>query len=83
MKKNFLILILSVWLVLLSISPIKAQEDIPLFTTDFPPQEFAERRSKIFAQLGENGVAILQGAPSPPGLRALSPVKRILLFVGH
>jgi len=67
MKKNFLILILSVWLVLLSFSPIKAQEDIPLFTTDFPPQEFAERRAKVFAQLGENGVAILQGAPSPAG----------------
>ena len=65
--KNFQILTLAVWLVLLSVSSIKAQEDIPLFTTDFPPQEFAERRAKIFAQLGENGVAVLQGAPSPAG----------------
>lgn len=65
MKKNLNILLLSVWLVLLSFPSIKAQEGVPLFTTDFPPQEFAERRAKVFAQIGENGVAILQGAPSP------------------
>jgi Xaa-Pro aminopeptidase len=45
---------------------LRAQE-IPFFTTDFPPAEFAERRAKIYDALGENGFALLQGAPSPAG----------------
>jgi Xaa-Pro aminopeptidase len=43
-----------------------SQEGVPLFTQDFPPQEFAARREKIYAAIGD-GLAILQGAPSPPG----------------
>lgn len=43
-----------------------AQEGVPLFTPDFPPQEFAARREKIYAAIGD-GFAIIQGAPSPPG----------------
>ena len=44
-----------------------AQEDIPFFTSDFPPQEFAARRSKIYDSIGEGGLALVQGAPSPAG----------------
>ena len=44
-----------------------AQEDVPFFTPDFPPQEFAERRAKVFDSIGENGLAIVQGAPNPVG----------------
>lgn len=43
-----------------------AQEDIPLFTADFPPQEFAARRAKVYGAIGE-GFALVQGAPSPNG----------------
>ena len=43
-----------------------AQQDIPFFTTDFQPREFAERRSKIYDAIGE-GFALVQGAPSPAG----------------
>jgi len=43
-----------------------AQEEVPLFTNDFPPQEFAARREKIYDAIGD-GMALLQGAPSPPG----------------
>lgn len=53
------------WLLLPS-APAFAQEDIPFFTTDFPPQEFAERRAAVYAAIGDN-VAVLQGAPSPAG----------------
>jgi Xaa-Pro aminopeptidase len=42
-------------------------QDIPLFTTDFPPQEFAGRRSKVYEAIGEGGLALVQGAPSPAG----------------
>ncbi len=44
-----------------------AQEGFPLFTTDFPPEEFAARRVEVYKVIGENGVAVLQGAPSPAG----------------
>lgn len=42
-------------------------QDVPLFTSDFPPDEFAARRAKVYAAIGENGLAIVQGAPSPEG----------------
>jgi Xaa-Pro aminopeptidase len=44
-----------------------AQDGVPLFTTDFPPEEFKARREKVYAAIGENGIAIVQGAPSPTG----------------
>lgn len=58
-----------VLLLLLLLLPVSvcAQEDIPFFTTDFPPQEFAQRRAAVYAALGEGAVALLQGAPSPAG----------------
>ena len=47
-------------------SSILAQE-IPLFTTDFPPEEFAERRARVYEAMGKNGIALIQGAPMPHG----------------
>jgi Xaa-Pro aminopeptidase len=44
-----------------------AQEGFPLFTTDFPPEEFAARRAEIVKAIGDKGVALVQGAPSPSG----------------
>jgi Xaa-Pro aminopeptidase len=53
----------------LLIAPARAlaQEGFPLFTADFPPEEFAARRAKVYDAIGENGVALVQGAPSPAG----------------
>jgi hypothetical protein len=45
-------------------------QDVPLFTSDFPPEEFTARRAKVYAAIGENGTAVLQGAPSPEATRA-------------
>src|SRR5215470_15284825 len=42
-------------------------QEVPLFTTDFPPEEFAARRAEVYKVIGEKGVAVVQGAPSPPG----------------
>lgn len=64
MKIRFLLLISLLFVT--SVFQIRAQ-DIPLFTTDFPPAEFAERRAKIYDAIGENGLALIQGAPSPAG----------------
>jgi Xaa-Pro aminopeptidase len=44
-----------------------AQEGVPLFTTDFPPEEFKARREKVYAAIGNTGLALIQGAPSPVG----------------
>jgi Xaa-Pro aminopeptidase len=33
----------------------------------FPPEEFAARRAKVYAAIGENGVALVAGASSPVG----------------
>ena len=34
------------------------------YQTDFTKEEFAERRGKIFDQIGKNAVAVIQGAKS-------------------
>jgi Xaa-Pro aminopeptidase len=42
------------------------QEGVPLFTSDFPPEEFKARREKVYAAIG-GGLALIQGAPNPAG----------------
>jgi Xaa-Pro aminopeptidase len=55
-------------LCLLSLPSTNASaQDIPMFTSDFPPQEFAARRSKIYDAIGEGGLALVQGAAAPVG----------------
>jgi Xaa-Pro aminopeptidase len=44
-----------------------AQVGYPLFSTDFPPDEFAKRRVAVMDAIGSSAVAILQGAPTPEG----------------
>lgn len=55
-------------LCLLSLLPRNTTaQDIPLFTSDFTPQEFAARRSKMYDSIGEGGLALVQGAAAPVG----------------
>ncbi len=42
-------------------------QDIPLFTSDFPPEELRARREKVYADIRDRGLALVQGAPSPAG----------------
>jgi Xaa-Pro aminopeptidase len=58
---------LCICFVFLFSKPINGQEGIPFFTTDFPAEEFAQRRAKIFDSIGNNGIALIQGEPSPRG----------------
>ena len=44
-----------------------AQEGFSLFTTDFPPEEFASRRAGVYDAIGKSAIAILQWAPTPVG----------------
>jgi Xaa-Pro aminopeptidase len=54
------LLVLAAW-------PVLAQEGFPLFTTDFPPEEFAARRAKVYEAIGTGASALIQGAAVPPG----------------
>jgi len=56
-----------VFALLLLPASVMAQEGFPLFTTDFPPEEFSARRTEVYKALGENGLALLQGAPGNAG----------------
>ncbi|MCI0707625.1 MAG: Xaa-Pro peptidase family protein [Ignavibacteriae bacterium] len=54
-------------LVVAIVSCLAVAQDIPLFTNDFPPEEFAQRRARIYDAIGPNAIAVMQGAPSPQG----------------
>lgn len=55
-------------LVLIPLFPlIVLAQEAPLFTSDFPPDEFARRRATVYEAIGPNAIAVLQGAPNPQG----------------
>jgi len=54
------------FVIALALSGAAFAQDIPMFTKDFPPEEFAARRTKVFDAIGSS-VAILQGAGTPEG----------------
>jgi len=57
------------WVVpLLMLAPVATlAQEAPLFTSDFPPEEFAARRAAVYQAIGETGLAVVQGLPSPAG----------------
>ena len=57
--------LLAVAVLLLGGTTARAQEGFPLFTKDFPAEEFAQRRTRILDAIGPNAIALLQGAASP------------------
>jgi Xaa-Pro aminopeptidase len=63
MKKPFAII---VQLVFIS-STLVAQEGFPFFTKEFPPEEFAAHRAKVYDAIGSSALALIQGAPSQVG----------------
>lgn len=42
-------------------------ESNPWYQIDFPPEEFKARWARVFAAIGDNGVAIVQGVSQTPG----------------
>ena len=42
-------------------------QEAPYFTRDFPPEEFAARRARVYDVIGSLALALVQGAPSPVG----------------
>ncbi len=67
-RPDFAVLCLVPLLVFGLVPPtVSAQADVAFYTDDFPPDEFAERRSRVFDAIGPRSAAVLQGAPSPEG----------------
>src|ERR1044071_2891957 len=46
---------------------VSAQVGFSPFRSDFPPEEFAARRAKVYESIGDGAIAVVQGAPSPAG----------------
>ena len=44
-----------------------AQVGFSPFRSDFPPEEFAARRTKVYESIGTSAIALVQGAASPAG----------------
>jgi Xaa-Pro aminopeptidase len=53
----------------------------PVFTDVFPPEEFAARRAKVMAKIGD-GVAIVQGATERPGEQPLRQNNQFFYLTG-
>ncbi|MEO5820644.1 MAG: Xaa-Pro peptidase family protein [Vicinamibacteraceae bacterium] len=53
----------------------------PLFTSAFPPEEFAARRARVMAAVGD-GVAVLQGAAELPSYLAFRQNNHVFYLTG-
>ena len=60
---------LTIILLLLSANSLLLAQSKSLYQTDFPPEEFAERRAQIFDTIGDNAIAIVQGASYVDGFK--------------
>jgi len=65
-------------LILLGLAPLAAQ---PIFTDIFPPDEYASRRARVMAKIGD-GVAILQGTTERPGEQPLRQSNQFFYLTG-
>jgi len=66
--------LLSLWLAL----PLAAQ---PVFTDVFPPEEYAARRARVMAKIGD-AVAIIQGTTERPGEQPLRQANQFFYVSG-
>jgi Xaa-Pro aminopeptidase len=70
------------WLLLASFITLSASPSAqPIFTDIFAPEEFAARRAKVMARIGD-GVAVLQGATERPGEQPLRQNNQFFYLTG-
>jgi len=56
-----------VFVMLGSTGRVSAQADVPVYQTDFPPEEFQARWAKIYDRIGDSAIAVVQGVGMTPG----------------
>jgi Xaa-Pro aminopeptidase len=66
-KRLLAALVLAGGLVLGAQSQATAQADVPVYQTDFPPEEFRARWARVYDQIGTSAVAVVQGVGLTPG----------------
>ncbi|HEX9828695.1 MAG TPA: aminopeptidase P N-terminal domain-containing protein [Bacteroidota bacterium] len=59
-----------------------AQDVEKMYQTDFPPEEFKARWEKIFDKIGDNAVAVVQGAPQVRGFALSRQVNELYYLCG-
>lgn len=74
-------IILAATLVIIAVPRAFAQDEHH-HQTDFPPQEFRERRTKLFDAIGPNALAVIQGAPAAPGFQVFRQSNQFYYLCG-
>ena len=60
-----------------------AGQDKHHYQTDFPSEEFQERRNKIYDYIGEKAIALIQGEPSVKGFNVFRQKQYFLLPIRY
>ena len=67
---------------LLALASGLAAQDSIQHQTDFPPEEFQERRAQVFDEVGDNALVLLQGAPNVRGFRVFRQSNEFYYLTG-
>ncbi len=57
-------------------------QDHPKLQTDFPAEEFLERRARVMDAIGDEAIALVQGAPAAPGFRVFRQSNEFYYLTG-
>ena len=57
-------------------------QDHPKLQKDFPAEEFVERRARVLDAIGDDAIAIVQGAPAAPGFRVFRQSNEFYYLTG-
>ena len=57
-------------------------QDHPKIQTDFPADEFVERRARVMEAIGDDAIAIVQGAPAAPGFLVFRQTNEFYYLTG-
>ena len=71
-------LVLSLW----AVAAVVVAQDTIQHQSDFPPDEFQERRSRVFDAVGDNALVLLQGAPNVRGFRVFRQTNEFYYLTG-
>ena len=75
------LLLVTIALLFTTIQSLTLQAQVR-YQTDFPPEEFQTRRAKLYDSIGEQAVAIFQGAPAVEGFNLFRQTNNFYYLTG-